>query len=570
MARRAPRPTGSTPTGSSSRPGSSTSTPTSASPATRTPRRSRPGWPPRPTAASRPSARCRTRRRRSTSRACWRGSAPRRSASGSPVELLAHGAVTVGRAGERLAALGELADAGVVGFSDDGAPVRSASILRNALAYAGALGLPIVDHAEDPTLTDGAEANEGFVATVLGLRGWPAAAEAVGRRRATSRSSPTSCRDVPGARLHLTHLSTAGALDLVRRAKAAGLPVTCDVTPHHLALTDEWVAGARRWAWEAERATRGRTARSSPARTPRRCGSTRRSGRRRTRPPAWPRSSTARPTRSPPTTRPHTEVDKEVEFGLAANGISGIETALGRAARRGRRRAAAARAGDRGADRRVRPRVLGSRASRPGGSSGSSRARRPTSSSSIARSAGRSPPTRSRRGARTRRCSGGSWPAGSCSRSPAAGSPTRRLRPERSSVGDRENARHVDSRDVDGAGEVEDDFAVDAHGVASWPRTRIQGDRSEGPPATVTTTRLSHDDYPPSKTRPGFGPASGHAPRVPTMVLSSVMRPVSRPDRSTTATWTGWSAPTSLVSSTTTDPAGGHDGLPSDGTGDAE
>ena len=98
-------------------------------------------------------------------------------ASGSPVELLAHGAVTVGRAGEQLAALGELADAGVVGFSDDGAPVRSASILRAALAYAGALGLPIVDHPEEPSLTDGAEANDGFVATVLGLRGWPAAAE---------------------------------------------------------------------------------------------------------------------------------------------------------------------------------------------------------------------------------------------------------------------------------------------------------------------------------------------------------------------------------------------------------
>ena len=86
--------------------------------------------------------------------------------------------MTVGRAGETLAALGELADAGVVGFSDDGAPVRSAAILRNALAYAGALGLPVVDHPEDATLTDGAEANDGFVATVLGLRGWPASAEA--------------------------------------------------------------------------------------------------------------------------------------------------------------------------------------------------------------------------------------------------------------------------------------------------------------------------------------------------------------------------------------------------------
>ena len=107
-------------TGSSSRPGSSTSTPTCASRATRTPRRSRPGWRRPPTAGSRRSARCRTRPRPSTSRACWPGCELPRSASGSPVELLAHGAVTVGRAGEQLAALGELADAGVVGFSDDG------------------------------------------------------------------------------------------------------------------------------------------------------------------------------------------------------------------------------------------------------------------------------------------------------------------------------------------------------------------------------------------------------------------------------------------------------------------
>ncbi|MEX2183017.1 MAG: amidohydrolase family protein, partial [Chloroflexota bacterium] len=171
-------------------------------------------------------------------------------ASGSSLELLAHGAVTVGRAGETLAALGELADAGVVGFSDDGASVRSASLLRHALAYAGALGLPIVDHPEDHTQTDGAEANEGYVATVLGLRGWPGAAESGAVARAISILGEV-VRDVPGARLHLTHVSTATALDHVRRAKADGLPVTCDVTPHHLALTDEWVAGARRFAWEA-------------------------------------------------------------------------------------------------------------------------------------------------------------------------------------------------------------------------------------------------------------------------------------------------------------------------------
>jgi dihydroorotase len=249
------------------------------------------------------------------------------AASGSPVESLAIGAVTVGRGGERLAALGELADAGVVGFSDDGSPVRSATILRAALAYAGALGLPIIDHPEDGSLTDGAEANDGFVATVLGLRGWPVAGEAsaVGRDLAVLADV---IRDVPGARLHLTHVSTAEAIDLVRRAKAAGLPVTCDVTPHHLALTEEWVAGARRWAWEAsgdpwadgaliagpyDTATRV----NPPLRAPEDAAACL----------AGLLDGTVDAIATDHA--PHTEVDKAVEFGQAANGISGIETSLG-------------------------------------------------------------------------------------------------------------------------------------------------------------------------------------------------------------------------------------------------
>jgi dihydroorotase len=249
------------------------------------------------------------------------------AASGSAVELLAHGAVTVGRAGEQLAALGELADAGVVGFSDDGSPVRSASILRAALAYAGALGLPIVEHAEEPSLTAGAEANDGFVATVLGLRGWPAAAEEMAVARDLAVLADVR-RDVPGARLHFAHVSTAGALDLIRRAKAGGLPVTCDITPHHLVLTDEWVAGARRWAWEASG-------------DPWSDGAI----------VAGPYASSLRvdpPLRAPEDAAaclaalldgtadaiatdhsPHTDVDKAIEFGEAATGISGIETALG-------------------------------------------------------------------------------------------------------------------------------------------------------------------------------------------------------------------------------------------------
>ena len=128
--------------------------------------------------------------------------------------------MTVGRAGETLAALGELADAGVVGFSDDGAPVRSATILRNALAYAGALGLPIVDHPEDATQTEGAEANEGFVATVLGLRGWPAAAEEAAVARDLAILADV-VRDVPGrATPPDPRLDGRCARSSIRRAKA--------------------------------------------------------------------------------------------------------------------------------------------------------------------------------------------------------------------------------------------------------------------------------------------------------------------------------------------------------------
>jgi dihydroorotase len=255
------------------------------------------------------------------------------AASGSPVRVLVHGAVTHGRKGETLAALGELADAGAVGFSDDGAPVRSAPILRNALAYAGALGVPIVDHPEDPALTEGAEASEGYVATVLGLRGWPVAGEAGAVARAIAILADV-VRDVPGARLHLTHVSTAASLDHVRAGKAAGLPVTCDVTPHHLGFSDEWIAGARRWAWEA-------MGEDGRARDPWTDGAL-------VAPPFDTSLRVNPPLRSAEDAAaclaalvdgtadaiatdhaPHTEVDKHVEFGWASNGISGIETAIG-------------------------------------------------------------------------------------------------------------------------------------------------------------------------------------------------------------------------------------------------
>jgi dihydroorotase len=200
------------------------------------------------------------------------------------------------------------------------------------MVYAGSLGLPIVEHAEDATLTAGAEMSEGYVATVLGLRGWPVAAEAGAVATAVAVLAD-AVRDEPRARLHLTHVSTAAALELVRAGKARGLPVTCDVTPHHLALSDEWVAGARRWAWDAVDASGAR-------RDPWIDGAL-------TGAPFDPSLRVNPPLRSPSDAiaclaaladgtvdaiatdhAPHTVVDKDVEFGLAANGISGLETAF--------------------------------------------------------------------------------------------------------------------------------------------------------------------------------------------------------------------------------------------------
>ncbi len=155
------------------------------------------------------------------------------------------GAVTRGRAGEAMADLGAMADAGAVAFSDDGSALPTPRLVRAALGYLSGLGLPLIEHAEDASLAAGSVMRAGPTANRLGLSGWPASAELTVVERDIALVVET------GARLHLTHLSTAGALDAVRRARARGLPVTCDVTPHHLAMTDEWVAGSRRFAWEA-------------------------------------------------------------------------------------------------------------------------------------------------------------------------------------------------------------------------------------------------------------------------------------------------------------------------------
>jgi dihydroorotase len=150
------------------------------------------------------------------------------------VRVLPIGAVTKSRAGKQLAEMGELAASGCVGFSDDGSPVADAAIMRRALEYASTFGLPVIDHCEDPQLAGGVM-HEGWVSTRLGLKGIPAASEVnmVARDIALARET--------GAHVHIAHVSTAGAVELVRRAKADGVSVTAEVTPHHLTLTHEAV-----------------------------------------------------------------------------------------------------------------------------------------------------------------------------------------------------------------------------------------------------------------------------------------------------------------------------------------
>jgi dihydroorotase len=153
-------------------------------------------------------------------------------------------AATRGREGERMTEIGELAEMGIAGVSDDGQAIASGRVARGLLAYLAPLGLPLIEHAEDATLAAGTVMRAGPLATRLGLAGWPASAELAVIERDIRLAEET------GGWLHITHLSTGAGLEAIRRAKDRGVHVTCDVTPHHLAMTDAWVAGDRRFAWE--------------------------------------------------------------------------------------------------------------------------------------------------------------------------------------------------------------------------------------------------------------------------------------------------------------------------------
>ena len=155
------------------------------------------------------------------------------------VRVLPIGCVTKGSLGKELAEMIELAEAGCIGFSDDGHPVVDSNIMRQALSYASGLGLPVINHCETPDLFRGGHMNEGWVSNRLGVQGAPNSAEE------TMVARDISLAELTGGHVHLAHISTIGTLDLVRRAKDAGIRATCEVTPHHLTLTDEAVMGGQ-------------------------------------------------------------------------------------------------------------------------------------------------------------------------------------------------------------------------------------------------------------------------------------------------------------------------------------
>lgn len=147
------------------------------------------------------------------------------------------GCVSLGQKGQHLAEFGEMVGAGAVAVSDGGCPVVSSQLMRAALEYAKVFGIPVADHCEDHTLAQGGVMHEGLVSTRLGLKGIPSAAEEVIVARDIILSELT------GGHVHLCHVSTRGAVELIRRAKDRGLRVTAEATPHHLSLTHDRCAG---------------------------------------------------------------------------------------------------------------------------------------------------------------------------------------------------------------------------------------------------------------------------------------------------------------------------------------
>lgn len=161
----------------------------------------------------------------------------RQAARAGKARVYPIGAVTLGQKGEQLAEFGEMVSAGAVALSDDGRPIMSSHMMRTALEYARTFGVPVADHCEDMTLAHGGSMHEGIVATRLGLKGIPSAAEEIHVAR------DCILAELTGGHIHLCHMSTRGSVELIRRAKEKGLRVTAEATPHHFALTHDRCAG---------------------------------------------------------------------------------------------------------------------------------------------------------------------------------------------------------------------------------------------------------------------------------------------------------------------------------------
>lgn len=215
------------------------------------------------------------------------------------VKVYPTGCITVGMKGQALAPIGSLKRAGVVAITDDGDCVQSNELMRRALEYAKMFDLPVMDHCQDHSMTQGAVMNEGAVSTRLGLRGWPNAAEDLIVSRNVILSTYT------GAHVHLQHISSRNSVDIIRRAKSRGIRVSAEATPHHIALTDESLS------------TYDTHFKMNP---PLRTEEDRRAIIEGLRDGTIDILATDH--------APHTDYEKDKEFDFAPNGILGLETAL--------------------------------------------------------------------------------------------------------------------------------------------------------------------------------------------------------------------------------------------------
>jgi len=226
------------------------------------------------------------------------------------VRVRVHAAITIGQAGKQLVEMGDLVEAGAIGFTDDGIPLASTRLMRHALEYARQFDVPISNHCEDPELYAGAAMHEGVVSTRLGLPGTPRQSEEIMLAR------DLLLAELTGGRYHCLHVTSGGSIDHIRRAKDRGARVTAEVAPHHLTLTADLVAGRTEPVSAALPPYDGNTKVAPPLREREDCA----------RLLAALRDGTIDCMATDHA--PHARHEKDVEFADAAVGFSAFETAL--------------------------------------------------------------------------------------------------------------------------------------------------------------------------------------------------------------------------------------------------